>query len=161
MFVWWCILRAGLYAAVRDPVLIERTQAEVAGTLLTARLALTHGLAVNTAGGTHHAFPDTGAGFCILNDMAVTTRVWCDVCVCVRVCVCVHLVLRTCMPLPGLMPVLSTGVPHGVTNVCDGVRASLYVCVCVQVLLSEGVVSRVLVCDLDVHQGDGTAVCLA
>lgn len=43
-----------------------------AGTLLTARLALERGLAVNTAGGTHHAFPDTGSGFCILNDLAVT-----------------------------------------------------------------------------------------
>ena len=46
-----------------------------AGTLLTARLALAHGLACNTAGGTHHAFPDTGSGFCILNDLAVTSEV--------------------------------------------------------------------------------------
>lgn len=45
------------------------------GTLLTARLALTHGLACNTAGGTHHAFPDAGCGFCILNDLAVTAAV--------------------------------------------------------------------------------------
>ncbi len=43
-----------------------------AGTLLTAELALQHGLAVNTAGGTHHAFPGHGSGFCILNDLAVT-----------------------------------------------------------------------------------------
>lgn len=42
---------------------------------MTARLALTHGLACNTAGGTHHAFPDAGSGFCILNDLAVTAAV--------------------------------------------------------------------------------------
>jgi hypothetical protein len=45
------------------------------GTLLTARLALQTGLACNTAGGTHHAFPDGGSGFCILNDLAVTAEV--------------------------------------------------------------------------------------
>ncbi len=42
------------------------------GTLLTARLALQYGLACNTAGGTHHAFPAAGSGFCILNDLAIT-----------------------------------------------------------------------------------------
>ena len=47
----------------------------VAGTLLTARLALQHKLACNTAGGTHHAFPDAGSGFCIINDLAITARV--------------------------------------------------------------------------------------
>ncbi len=46
-----------------------------AGTLLTARLALRYKLACNTAGGTHHAFPDCGSGFCIINDMAITARV--------------------------------------------------------------------------------------
>lgn len=46
-----------------------------AGTLLTAELALQHGLACNTAGGTHHAFPSFGSGFCILNDLAVTAEV--------------------------------------------------------------------------------------
>ena len=43
--------RIGFGAATASPVLIERTKAEVAGTLLTARLALEHGLACNTAGG--------------------------------------------------------------------------------------------------------------
>ena len=47
----------------------------LAGTLLTAELALQHGLACNTAGGTHHAFPSFGSGFCILNDLAVTAEV--------------------------------------------------------------------------------------
>mmetsp|Transcript_25314 Transcript_25314/g.80093 ORF Transcript_25314/g.80093 Transcript_25314/m.80093 type:complete len:290 (+) Transcript_25314:297-1166(+) len=83
-------------------VLVERTESEVAGTLLTARLALQHGIACNTAGGTHHAHRDFGSGFCIFNDLAVTARL----------------------------------------------------------LLGEGLVSRVLVLDLDVHQGDGTAAIL-
>ncbi|KAF5839593.1 histone deacetylase [Dunaliella salina] len=97
------IRRIGFGAAcMRNPDVVERTLAEVAGTLLTARLALQHGLAVNTAGGTHHAYPAAGSGFCILNDLAVTAKV----------------------------------------------------------LLSEGAVGRVAVLDLDVHQGDGTAVCL-
>jgi len=46
-----------------------------AGTLLTAELALARGLACNTAGGTHHAFPGHGSGFCILNDLAYTAQV--------------------------------------------------------------------------------------
>jgi acetoin utilization deacetylase AcuC-like enzyme len=54
----------------RRPLLLRRTRAEVAGTLLTARLALKHGLAVCTAGGTHHARADSGAGFCVINDLA-------------------------------------------------------------------------------------------
>ncbi|CAI7778144.1 unnamed protein product, partial [Closterium sp. NIES-54] len=44
----------------------------VAGTLETAQLALEHGLACSTAGGTHHAFRAHGSGYCILNDLAVT-----------------------------------------------------------------------------------------
>jgi acetoin utilization deacetylase AcuC-like enzyme len=78
--------------------LVRRTRIAVAGTLLTARLALRHGLSVNTAGGTHHAFPDYGSGFCILNDMAVAAAQ----------------------------------------------------------LLHEETVRKVLIIDLDVHQGDGT-----
>jgi acetoin utilization deacetylase AcuC-like enzyme len=46
-----------------------------AGTVLTARLALDHGLACNTAGGSHHAGPHHGAGFCVFNDVAVAARV--------------------------------------------------------------------------------------
>lgn len=45
------------------------------GTLLTAKIALRTGLACNLGGGTHHAFPDYGSGFCILNDLAVTAKV--------------------------------------------------------------------------------------
>ena len=81
------------------PELIERTVLEVAGTILTAQLALEYGIAANVAGGTHHAHMTGGAGYTILNDLAVTTHV----------------------------------------------------------LHKNNNVSRVLVVDCDVHQGDGTA----
>lgn len=41
------------------------------GTYLAARLALELGFAANTAGGSHHALADTGAGFCVFNDLAI------------------------------------------------------------------------------------------
>ena len=83
--------------------LVQRTWLSVGGTLLTARLALHHGIASHLAGGTHHAHPEFGSGFCIFNDIATAA----------------------------------------------------------QVLLDNGEVKRVLVVDLDVHQGDGTAACFA
>ncbi len=49
----------------------KRSAAANGGTVLTARLALNHGLACNTAGGSHHAFADQGSGFCVFNDVAV------------------------------------------------------------------------------------------
>ena len=55
--------------------LVRRGRAAVGGTVLTGRLALEHGLACNTAGGSHHAFADHGAGFCLFNDVAVAIRV--------------------------------------------------------------------------------------
>jgi acetoin utilization deacetylase AcuC-like enzyme len=55
--------------------LVQRTWLAVGGTVLTARLALKHGLACHLAGGTHHAYPDHGSGFCIFNDCAVAARV--------------------------------------------------------------------------------------
>jgi len=81
--------------------LVQRTWLAVGGTLLTARLALRNGIACHLAGGTHHAHPGFGSGFCIFNDVAITARV----------------------------------------------------------LLERGEVRRILVVDLDVHQGDGTAAC--
>lgn len=42
--------------------------------MLAARLAMECGLACSTAGGTHHAFPSHGSGFCMLNDLAVTAK---------------------------------------------------------------------------------------
>lgn len=79
--------------------LAHRTCLAVGGTILTAKLALEQGLACNTAGGTHHAFPDYGSGFCIFNDLAVAPSV----------------------------------------------------------MLNLGLVEKILIVDLDVHQGDGTA----
>lgn len=43
----------------------------VGGTILTAEMALKEGIAVHLGGGFHHAFPDHGEGFCVLNDVAV------------------------------------------------------------------------------------------
>jgi acetoin utilization deacetylase AcuC-like enzyme len=80
--------------------LVHRTCIALGGSILTAKLALEYGLACNTAGGTHHAFPNFGSGFCIFNDLAIASRV----------------------------------------------------------LQQLGLVKRVLIVDLDVHQGDGTAV---
>jgi acetoin utilization deacetylase AcuC-like enzyme len=54
--------------------LVERTVLEVAGTVLTAQLAYHYGIASNVAGGTHHAHPMGGAGYTILNDLAVTAN---------------------------------------------------------------------------------------
>jgi len=81
--------------------LVQRTWLAVGGTLLTARLALRYGLANHLAGGTHHAHPDFGSGFCIFNDCAVAAKV----------------------------------------------------------LLRRREVEKVLIVDLDVHQGDGSAAC--
>lgn len=83
--------------------LVNRTCIAVGGTILTAKLALSQGLACNTAGGTHHAFPSYGSGFCIFNDLAIASRV----------------------------------------------------------LQKEGLINKVLIVDLDVHQGDGTAFIFA
>jgi acetoin utilization deacetylase AcuC-like enzyme len=79
--------------------IVRRARAATGGTLLAARLALSEGVACNTAGGSHHAGRAHGAGYCLFNDVAVAARA----------------------------------------------------------LLAEGAVRRVLVVDLDVHQGDGTA----
>lgn len=43
------------------------------GTWLAARLALDQGIACNTAGGSHHAGPDGGSGYCVLNDVAIAS----------------------------------------------------------------------------------------
>jgi acetoin utilization deacetylase AcuC-like enzyme len=53
----------------------RRSRLAAQGTLLAARAALEDGLAANLAGGTHHAFAGHGEGFCVLNDVAVATRV--------------------------------------------------------------------------------------
>jgi acetoin utilization deacetylase AcuC-like enzyme len=55
--------------------LVERSRRSVGATIEAARLAFDEGVAVNLAGGTHHAYRDHGAGFCVFNDAAVAARV--------------------------------------------------------------------------------------
>lgn len=57
-----------------SPELVERSCRSVGGTVAACRSALEDGTAVNLAGGTHHAFPDRGEGFCVFNDTAVAAR---------------------------------------------------------------------------------------
>jgi acetoin utilization deacetylase AcuC-like enzyme len=83
-----------------SPALVQRTCTAVGGTILTAQLAIEQGLACNTAGGTHHAFPSYGSGFCIFNDLAIASCV----------------------------------------------------------IQKRGLAQKILILDLDVHQGDGTAL---
>ena len=52
-------------------MLIERALRAVGGTLAAAKDALQTGLGINLAGGTHHAYPSHGEGFCVLNDVAI------------------------------------------------------------------------------------------
>ncbi|XP_037632238.1 uncharacterized protein SYNPCC7002_A1628 [Sebastes umbrosus] len=81
--------------------IVRRCRYETGGTVLAAEVALQRGLACSTAGGTHHAFPSYGSGFCLLNDLAVAAK-------------------------------YLTGI-------------------------SSAPKRKVLIVDLDVHQGDGTA----
>ena len=90
------------------PAMAERARRSVGATICAARAALREGVAVQLAGGTHHAHADRGAGFCLFNDTAVAAR-------------------------------LMQAETHRER------RALL----------------RVLVIDLDVHQGDGTATIFA
>ncbi len=85
-----------------DRRLSDRARRTNGGSWLAAKLALDHGYAANGAGGSHHALYDSGAGYCIFNDIAVAANR----------------------------------------------------------LLAEGDVRHILVVDLDVHQGDGTAALL-
>jgi acetoin utilization deacetylase AcuC-like enzyme len=79
--------------------LIDREIHIMGGTLQASEYALTNGVAMNIAGGTHHAYTNRGEGFCLLNDIAIAAN-------------------------------------H---------------------LLAHGKAKKILVVDLDVHQGNGTA----
>lgn len=79
--------------------LVEREITICQGTIDNCRYALQHGISMNIAGGTHHAYADRGEGFCLLNDIAIASH-W---------------------------------------------------------LLDQGLAQQILVVDLDVHQGNGTA----
>lgn len=58
-----------------SPEMVERSRRSVGATIAAARAAHTEGIAVNLAGGTHHAYRDKGSGFCVFNDAAVAARV--------------------------------------------------------------------------------------
>jgi acetoin utilization deacetylase AcuC-like enzyme len=55
--------------------MVERSVRSVGATIAAARDASLDGVAVNLAGGTHHAFRNRGSGFCVFNDVAVAARV--------------------------------------------------------------------------------------
>ena len=52
----------------------ERARRSVGATIAACRAAAVEGVAANIAGGTHHAYPDKGGGFCVFNDAAVAAR---------------------------------------------------------------------------------------
>ncbi|MGD8865775.1 MAG: histone deacetylase, partial [Anaerolineales bacterium] len=54
-----------------SPELVERSRRSVGGSLAACQSALKEDMGVNLAGGTHHAHPDWGSGFCVFNDVAV------------------------------------------------------------------------------------------
>lgn len=56
------------------PAIRDRVRHTCGGTWLAAQLARRHGYAANSAAGSHHALHDTGAGYCVFNDLAVTAN---------------------------------------------------------------------------------------
>lgn len=54
--------------------LVKRCLSSVSGTVQSATNALTNGIGMNIAGGTHHAYADRGEGFCCLNDIAIASN---------------------------------------------------------------------------------------
>jgi acetoin utilization deacetylase AcuC-like enzyme len=65
---------AAIERRIGFPVTLDvarRAQVSPGGTWLAAKLALRHGYAANAAGGSHHALPDSGAGYCVFNDLAI------------------------------------------------------------------------------------------
>jgi acetoin utilization deacetylase AcuC-like enzyme len=75
------VLQGGLDAAAQreigfpwSPSMAERSRRSTGATIAAARAALSEGVAVNLAGGTHHAGADRGSGYCVFNDVAVAAR---------------------------------------------------------------------------------------
>ena len=58
----------------QSPALTQRELIIAQGTIDCCHYALQNGVAINVAGGTHHAFADRGEGFCMLNDMAIAAN---------------------------------------------------------------------------------------
>ena len=54
--------------------MVERSRRSAGATVAAAKTALNEGISVNLAGGTHHAYRDTGSGFCVFNDSAIAAR---------------------------------------------------------------------------------------
>ena len=57
-----------------SPTLVARSKLSVGGTIAACRAAVSDGMAANLAGGTHHAYPGHGEGYCVFNDVAVASR---------------------------------------------------------------------------------------
>ncbi len=57
-----------------SPEMVERSRRSVGATIAACRAAFDDGVAVNLAGGTHHAQADRGEGFCVFNDAAIAAR---------------------------------------------------------------------------------------
>ena len=54
--------------------MVERSRRSAGATVAACKTALSEGVAVNLAGGTHHAYRDMGSGFCVFNDSAIAAR---------------------------------------------------------------------------------------
>jgi len=54
--------------------MVERSRRSAGATVAACKTALTGGIAINLAGGTHHAYRDSGSGFCVFNDSAIAAR---------------------------------------------------------------------------------------
>ena len=54
--------------------MVERSRRSAGATVAAAKTALNEGIAINLAGGTHHAYRDMGSGFCVFNDSAIAAR---------------------------------------------------------------------------------------
>ena len=54
--------------------MVQRSLVATGGTVLASKLAINYGLACNTAGGSHHANFNEGAGYCVFNDVAVAAK---------------------------------------------------------------------------------------
>ncbi len=57
-----------------SPELVRAVWRSAGGSILAGRLAIEDAAAVNVGGGFHHAYPDHGEGFCVLNDIAIAIR---------------------------------------------------------------------------------------
>jgi acetoin utilization deacetylase AcuC-like enzyme len=57
-----------------SPQMVERSRRSSGATIAAARAAVREGIAINLAGGTHHAFADRGEGYCVFNDAAIAAR---------------------------------------------------------------------------------------